>query len=42
MARNEILEEKISGQECFMFRPQDWMKKQSETAQDTRKRKING
>ena len=26
------MEEKISGQEGFMFRPQDWMKKQSETA----------
>ena len=42
MTENEILEEKISGQEGFMLRPQDWMKKQSETAQDIRKRKING
>jgi len=42
MAGNEILEEKISGQEGFMFHPQDWMRKQSETAQDIRKRKING
>jgi len=32
MARNEILEEKIFEKEGVMFRQQDWMKKQSETA----------
>ena len=31
MTENEILDEKISGQEGFMLRPQDWMKKQSKT-----------